>query len=183
VVHFLRKAAENGVDEACWRLAHYMYMDKPYAREVGHVGEAAGTATSAGVMEGHDVPSDVLTGVVHWLWKGSLYPNHSRVTAAPTTDAALNGHPDVCVTVCVPARPPPALEATRGWVEPGRYQARPYPSHTVTLVTKSAACASACSASAALHKPAHRRPTAACSPAVALPTPADCKLENLNSRP
>ena len=44
-------------------------MDNPYAREVGHVVEAAGAATSAGVMEGHDVPPDVLTGVVHWLQK------------------------------------------------------------------------------------------------------------------
>ena len=40
-------------------------LDLPYAREVGHVEEAAGVATSAGVMEGHDVPPDVLTGVVH----------------------------------------------------------------------------------------------------------------------
>ena len=30
----------------------------------------AGAATSAGVIEGHDVPSDVLTSVVHWLRKG-----------------------------------------------------------------------------------------------------------------
>ena len=46
-----------------------MYMDTPYAREVGHVGEAAGVASSAGVMEGHDVAPDVLTGVLHWLRK------------------------------------------------------------------------------------------------------------------
>ena len=45
-------------------------QDQPYAREVGHVGQAAGVASSAGVMEGHDVPSGVLTGVVHWLRKG-----------------------------------------------------------------------------------------------------------------
>jgi hypothetical protein len=46
-------------------------MDLPYAREVGHAGEAAGSATSAaGIMEGHDVPPDVLTSVVHWLRKG-----------------------------------------------------------------------------------------------------------------
>ena len=32
--------------------------------------EVARVATSDGVMEGHDVPSDVLTGVVHWLQKG-----------------------------------------------------------------------------------------------------------------
>ena len=34
------------------------------------MGEAAGVATSAGVMEWHDVPPDVLTSVVHWLRKG-----------------------------------------------------------------------------------------------------------------
>jgi hypothetical protein len=44
-----------------------MYLDMPYAREVGHVVEAARVATSAGDTEGHDVPSDVLAGVVHWL--------------------------------------------------------------------------------------------------------------------
>ena len=44
-----------------------MYRD-PYAREAGHVVEAAGVAPSAGVMEGHDVPPDVLTDVV-WLRK------------------------------------------------------------------------------------------------------------------
>jgi hypothetical protein len=38
-----------------------MYWDLPYACEVGHVGEAAGDANSAGVTEGHDVPPDVLT--------------------------------------------------------------------------------------------------------------------------
>jgi hypothetical protein len=47
-----------------------MYLDLPYGREVGHVGEAAGVATSAGVMEGHDVPPDVLTDVLYWLRKG-----------------------------------------------------------------------------------------------------------------
>jgi hypothetical protein len=36
-----------------------------------HVGEQpAGVAMSAGVMEGHDVPPDVLIGVLHWLGKG-----------------------------------------------------------------------------------------------------------------
>jgi hypothetical protein len=53
-----------------------MYADRPYAREVGHVEEAAaahmpaGAATSAGVMEGHDVPLDVWNNVVYWLSKG-----------------------------------------------------------------------------------------------------------------
>ena len=45
-------------------------LDRPYAREAGHVGEAAGGATPAGIVEGHDVPPDVLTGVSHWLQKG-----------------------------------------------------------------------------------------------------------------
>jgi TPR repeat protein len=65
-MQWMRKAAENGYTDACTKLAAHMYMDLPYAREVGHVGEAAGAAL-AGVMEGHDVPPDVLTGIVHWL--------------------------------------------------------------------------------------------------------------------
>ena len=65
-----RKAAENGDADACMKLAAHMYGDHPYAREVGHVAEAAGVATSAGVKEGHDIPLDVMTGVVHWLRKG-----------------------------------------------------------------------------------------------------------------
>jgi len=65
-----RKAAENGIADACLRLAGRMYLDLPYAREVGHVMEADGDATSTGVMQGHNVPRDVLTGVVHWLRKG-----------------------------------------------------------------------------------------------------------------
>jgi len=70
-----RKAAENGDAVACLKLAALMYVDQPYAREVGHVGEAAGVATSAGVtMEGHDVPPEVLNSVVHWLQKGGHNP-------------------------------------------------------------------------------------------------------------
>jgi hypothetical protein len=38
------------------------------------VGETAGVATPAGVMEGHDVPPDVLTSVVHWVRLGGLEP-------------------------------------------------------------------------------------------------------------
>ena len=63
-MQWLRVAAENGHPDSCSRMAHSMYADTPYAREVGHVVEADGDATSAGVMEGHDVPPDVLTGVV-----------------------------------------------------------------------------------------------------------------------
>jgi hypothetical protein len=47
-----------------------MYVDQPYAREVGNVGEAARVAAPAEVMEGHDVPPDVMSGVLHWLRKG-----------------------------------------------------------------------------------------------------------------
>jgi hypothetical protein len=49
-----------------------MYGDLPYARAVGHVGEAAGVATEAGVTEGHDVPPAVLAGVLHWVRKGCV---------------------------------------------------------------------------------------------------------------
>jgi len=72
-----RKAAETGHADACRLLAARMYMDLPCAREVGHVGEAAGVAAPAGVIEGHDVPPDVLTSVVHWLRKGG----HNAATA------------------------------------------------------------------------------------------------------
>jgi len=70
----LRKAADLGSADACKKLARTMYMDQPHAREVGRVEEAAGVATSAGVMEGHDVPADVLTSVVHWLQKAGFHP-------------------------------------------------------------------------------------------------------------
>jgi len=73
-VRWTRKAAENGLANSCLQLADDMYGDKPYAREVGHVAEAAGVAASAGFMEGHDVPPDVLTGVVYWLRKGGHDP-------------------------------------------------------------------------------------------------------------
>ena len=69
-MRWARKAAEGGRTESCWKLAHDMYGDLPYAREVGHVVEASGVATSAGGMEGYDVPPDVMTGVLHWLKKG-----------------------------------------------------------------------------------------------------------------
>ena len=76
-MQWTRKAAESGHAKACLNLAVRMYGDEPYAREVGHVGDAAWVATSAGVMEGHDVPSDVLIGVVHWLRNGGLIQSTS----------------------------------------------------------------------------------------------------------
>ena len=70
-----RKAAKNGNSNGCLSLDARMYGDQPYVREVGHVGEAAGSAKSAEVIEGHDdVPPDVLTGVAHWLRKGGHNP-------------------------------------------------------------------------------------------------------------
>jgi hypothetical protein len=73
-LQWMRTAADNGHTKACLQLANRMYMDIPHAREAGHVGDAAGAATSAGAMEGHEVPPDVFTGVVHWLWKGGYNP-------------------------------------------------------------------------------------------------------------
>jgi TPR repeat protein len=37
-VQWLRKAAKNGNADACKHLAQHLYLDLPYAREVGHVG-------------------------------------------------------------------------------------------------------------------------------------------------
>jgi len=73
-MQWLRTAAENGLAMACLQLAARMYADQPYAREVGHLVEAAGVAAPAGVIEGHDVPPDVLTGVVRWVRKGGGKP-------------------------------------------------------------------------------------------------------------
>ena len=73
-IRWRRKAAENGRTDACMFIAALMYADQPYAREVGHVGEAVSVATAAGVMEGHDVPPEVLISVVHWLRKGGHAP-------------------------------------------------------------------------------------------------------------
>jgi len=71
-LRWLRKAAENGHAHSCVMLAGRIYGDKPYAREVGHVGEVDGVAVSAGVMEGHDVPPDIMTAVLHWLRMGCV---------------------------------------------------------------------------------------------------------------
>ena len=73
-MQWTRKAADMGLAASCVYLARCMYTDHPYAREFGLVGEAAGVSTSAGVLEGHDVPPDVLASVVHWLLKGGGNP-------------------------------------------------------------------------------------------------------------
>jgi len=73
-MRWMRKAAENGDACSCAQLAIDMYEDLPSARDVGHVGEVAGFATSAGVTEGHDVPPDVLAGAIYWLRKGGHSP-------------------------------------------------------------------------------------------------------------
>ena len=96
-MRWIRKAAENGHDLACFQLAMSMYEDHPYAREVGRVGEAAGAATSAGVMEGHDVPSDALIDVVHWLERGK----HNALDALDELrTVALEGHNYCCNDGC-----------------------------------------------------------------------------------
>ena len=58
----LRKAADAGHPQACLKLADRMYGDRPYARGLGHVVDAA--TPPARFMGGHDVPRDVLTSVV-----------------------------------------------------------------------------------------------------------------------
>jgi hypothetical protein len=93
----MRKAAENGDTEACLKLAGCMYGGHPYAREVGHVVQAAEVATSVGVMERHDVSLDVMTGVLHWLRKGGHNPS---VVIEKLRSIALEGaeycHNDGC---------------------------------------------------------------------------------------
>jgi len=70
-VQWARKAADNGHAVSCRLFAELMYLDLPYAREIGHVGGgAAGVATTAGGIDGHDIPPDVRTGVIFWLRKG-----------------------------------------------------------------------------------------------------------------
>jgi hypothetical protein len=69
-MEWLRKAAENGDANSCEAIARLLYQDQPYAREVGHVESAAGVHTTAGGIDGHDIPPNVRTGVVFWLRKG-----------------------------------------------------------------------------------------------------------------
>ena len=71
-LQWLRKAAENGHTPSCKLLARDVYADYPNAREVGHVGEGSRVATSSDLMEGHDVPPNVLTDVLYWLRKASM---------------------------------------------------------------------------------------------------------------
>ena len=96
-MRWMRKAAENGSIESCSRFAGRMYRDEPYAREVGHVGEAAGVAMPAWVTEGHDVPPGVLTSVVHWLRNGGHTPID---TLRVFRTRALEGAPYCCNEGC-----------------------------------------------------------------------------------
>jgi len=84
---WLRKAAENGLADACLRLGHCMYADHPYSRAVGHVEEAAGVATSSGVVEGHNVPPEVLTNVMYWLQKGCVTGRYCWIVLATSSIA------------------------------------------------------------------------------------------------
>jgi TPR repeat protein len=80
-MQWLRKAAVNGDAEACMVLADQMYADRPCAREIGHVVESTGVATSAEVTEGHDVPLDVLDDVGHWLRKLCMTTGQSSLSS------------------------------------------------------------------------------------------------------
>ena len=85
-MRWMRKAAEDGSTPACLSLAQCMYGDHPYSRDTGHVEDAAALPTPAEAMESHgdlneafqcapledhDVPPDVLRGVLHWLRESS----------------------------------------------------------------------------------------------------------------
>jgi len=50
------------------------HMDRPYAREFGYVAEAQ-IAPWDGMIEGHDVPHDVLNNIVHFLLQGGHQPD------------------------------------------------------------------------------------------------------------
>jgi hypothetical protein len=99
-MQWCRKAAENGLAGACLELANHMYANSPYAREVGHVGEAAaGAAASTAVTDGHDnIPPNVMMGVVHWLRKGGLHNPVNRLDAFRRF--ALEGGPYCCNERC-----------------------------------------------------------------------------------
>ena len=73
-MQWLRKAAEKGDAAACFHLAGNMSLDLPLRPRGWARGEAAGVAASPGITEGHDVPLDVLTSMVHWLRKGGHDP-------------------------------------------------------------------------------------------------------------
>ena len=99
-LQWLRKAADNGDAEACYRVASSMYGDQPYAREVGHVVEAAAIAVSAEVTEGHDVPRVVMTSVLHWLRKGG-HSTFNKLNAfrSMAREGARYCHNETCVVV------------------------------------------------------------------------------------
>ena len=103
-LQWCRKAADNGNSNSCLFLAECMYLDLHHDREAGHVGEAAGVAASAGLMEVHDVPPEVLAGVVHWVQKGCVTgqsdPFHELdVMRRSALEGGIHCHNDGCQVV------------------------------------------------------------------------------------
>jgi TPR repeat protein len=98
-MRWMPKAAENGLSGACYEIAARMYFDTPYAHEVGLVVEAAGVASSAGVIRGHDVPPDVLTSVVHWLRRGRYPLDHIDVFRRQALEGGKYCHNEGCEVV------------------------------------------------------------------------------------
>ena len=94
-LRWLRMAAENGYVEACYELARDMYLNLPYAREIGRLGEAAVVAgvdwggVTAAFRQAHDVPPDVLTSVMYWSRKGYELGALISAEAAQDTNAAF----------------------------------------------------------------------------------------------
>jgi hypothetical protein len=101
MMQWMRKAAENGLADDCLHLADDMYKDKPYAREVGHVEESAGVASSAGFMEGHHIPPDVMTSVLYWLRKGGARSlvNNLDVMRSMALEGGTYCHNESCEVV------------------------------------------------------------------------------------
>ena len=77
VMIWTRAAAETGQIESCELIARFIYLDRPYAREIGLVEEAARVTVPAEIMEDLiDIPKDVLKNVLYWSRKGG----HDAVT-------------------------------------------------------------------------------------------------------
>ena len=68
-----------------------LYHGYPHARDIGHVEEAAGAATSDGITGVHDVPTDVLADVLFWLRKGAVPSTHLDHCLNKLRHTALEG--------------------------------------------------------------------------------------------